>query len=295
MNNKSKGYLLAIGESLIDAITTEFVQDLSEARNLAVHAGGSPANLCRFLQICGGSARLVAAVGEDGLGKILLEAMAQTGLDTGNIQILAGHATSMVVVGKSKGTPDFVPYRDADKYLQPVEEALINGAAIVHTTAFALSKAPAQQTILQAFEVAFSKNIPVSVDWNYAEPIWGKDNNALRVLHEIMIYHPLLKVSLDDVSRFTQTDLTIDGAKSYLHSLPASVTCLTCGAEGVWFKTRQEEWRHLPAGKVTVVDSTGAGDAFWAGFLLFWTKSLPLDSCVQNGITTAARRLEGRL
>jgi fructokinase len=295
MSESSKGYLLAIGESLIDAITTNFVVDLSEAKNFTLQAGGSPANLCRFLQALGGKAILVAAIGKDGLGKILLKAIAQSGIDTTNIQQLSGHATSMVVVGRSRGTPDFIAYRDADQFLLPVEDALINGASVVHTTAFALSKAPAQQTILQALKSASDKGIAVSVDWNFAKPIWGEDNNAHHVLEEIMKYYPLLKISMDDINRFTDTHMNIEEAKAYLFTLPTSVTCLTCGADGVWFKSTEMGWQHLQARKVQVVDTTGAGDAFWAGFLWHWTQHLPIDICVQQGIFTAALRLEGHM
>jgi fructokinase len=77
--------------------------------------------------------------------------------------------------------------------------------------------------------------------------------------------------------------------------MPAKVTCLTCGAEGVWFKTMQGQWQHSEAVKVNVADSTGAGDAFWAGFLTSWMQKQPLEICVQQAITTAARRLESKI
>jgi fructokinase len=80
----TKGGLLAIGELLIDALTVNFVKDLSEAHTLALHAGGSPANLCRFVQACGGKATLVAAVGNDGLGRMLLKAIGEAGISVDN-------------------------------------------------------------------------------------------------------------------------------------------------------------------------------------------------------------------
>jgi fructokinase len=289
------GGVLAIGEALIDAVTTDFVTDLSEARTLALHPGGSPANLCRFVRNCGGTATLVAAVGRDGLGKILLDAIAATGIPTRHVQQLAGHATSLIVVGRSRGTPDFIPYRDADRFLQPVDEALVAAAAVVHTTAFALSQAPARDTILDAFGKAHARGVATSVDWNYAEPIWGRDNDAAAVFAQLMAYRPLLKVSLDDVARFTGKAPTIEAAKDYLRELPAGVTCLTCGAEGVWYKAEREDWRHRPAEPVVVKDATGAGDAFWAGFLAAWMDGQTPGDCVQRGIATAARRLMGEL
>jgi fructokinase len=289
------GGVLAIGEALIDAVTTDFVTDLSEARTLALHPGGSPANLCRFVRSGGGAATLVAAVGQDGLGQILVNAIAATGIPTGHVQQLAGHATSLIVVGRSRGTPDFIPYRDADRFLQPVEEALVAAAAVVHTTAFALSQSPARDAILSAFGKAHARGIATSVDWNYAEPVWGRDNDAAEVFNQLMQYRPLLKVSLDDVQRFTGEALTVGAARAYLLGVPAGVTCLTCGAEGVWFRDEGTGWRHLPAEPVMVKDATGAGDAYWAGFLTGWMAHHSLESCVQRGIATAARRLAGAL
>jgi fructokinase len=289
------GGVLAIGEALIDAVTTDFVTDLSEARTLGLHPGGSPANLCRFVRSGGGAATLVAAVGRDGLGKILLDAIAASGIATDYVQQLAGRATSLIVVGRSRGTPDFIAYRDADRFLQPVDGALIAGAAVVHTTAFALSLSPARQTILDAFAEARARGIAVSVDWNYAEPIWGRDNDAGDVFKQVLQYRPLLKVSLDDVQRFTGRPLTVEAAKNYLRALPTRVTCLTCGAEGVWYKSDRPGWQHVPAEPVVVKDATGAGDAFWAGFLTAWMAGQPPEGCVRRGIATAARRLAGAL
>jgi len=289
------GGVLALGEALIDAVTTDFVADLSEARTLGLHPGGSPANLCRFVRNGGGAATLVAAVGRDGLGRILLDAMEASGIDTNHVQQLAGHATSLIVVGRSRGTPDFIPYRDADRFLQRVDEALIAGAAVVHTTAFALSKPPARDTILDAFRKAHGLGIAVSVDWNYAEPIWGPGNDAAAVFDQVMQYRPLLKVSLDDVQRFTGAALTVEAARDYLLGVPAGVTCLTCGAEGVWYRQEGPGWGHLPAEPVVVKDATGAGDAYWAGFLTAWMAGQPTEGCVLRGIATAARRLKGEL
>lgn len=285
--------LLAIGEALVDIITTEFVEDLSQAHILRLFPGGSPANLCRFVQKCGGKATLIAAVGTDGLGKILLQAFAKTGLSTRYIQQLEEHATSIILLARSKHTPDFIPYRVADKYVTFTDDSLLSQVSVIHTTAFALSKSPAQENILNAFEMAYQKGITVSVDWNYAEPIWGKMNNARQVFNRVLSYAPLLKVSMDDIERYTGKTLVVETAKEYLQALPASVICLTCGAQGVWFKTPETNWQHVSAQPVEVVDATGAGDAFWAGFLTYWMAKQPLLFCVENGIATAGKRLQG--
>lgn len=290
--------LLAIGELLIDAISTQFVTDLSEATTLRVVAGGSPANLCRFVRGSGGAATLVAAVGQDGLGRRLLHAVAEAGLSTAHIQQLPELATSVIVVARSQGTPEFIQYRDADRYLEAVPDDLVAQATVVHTTAFALSKAPARHTILAAFAAAHARGIPVSIDWNYAEAIWGRKNNAADVFAEVLSYSPLLKVSLDDVSRFTGREHHAASARHYLDEVApaARIVCLTCGAEGVWFRVGAAPWQYRPAHPIPeVVDTTGAGDAFWAGFLLCWMQECPPEACIDNALSTAARRLTGQL
>ncbi|HEX8330884.1 MAG TPA: PfkB family carbohydrate kinase [Hymenobacter sp.] len=289
------GGLLAIGEALIDILTTDFVGDLSQVTTLQAVAGGSPANLCRFVQHCGGKAQLVAAVGQDGLGEILVRALAGAGLSTTHVHQLPDRATSIIVVGRSRDTPTFIPYRSADRHLPPVDPALVAEAAVVHTTAFALSRQPAQRHVLDALATATAHGRQVSVDWNYAEPIWRRSNNAAAVWQEVLAHRPLLKVSLDDVVRFGEVPPTPEAAMAFLAPAPARVLCLTGGAAGVWYRADQGAWEHQPAPPVEVHDATGAGDAFWAGFLTHWMARAPVAECVQQGIRTAARRLQGQL
>ncbi|WP_375418427.1 carbohydrate kinase family protein [uncultured Hymenobacter sp.] len=292
----SPRYLLAIGEALVDLLTTDFVADLAQTTTLRAVAGGSPANLCRFVQAAGGTAQLVAAVGQDGLGELLLRELAAAGLSTDHVARLAGHATSLIVVGRSPATPSFIPYRGADCQLASVPAALLAGAAVVHTTAFALSRAPAQEHILAALAAASAQAIPVSVDWNYAAPIWQPHDQSQAVWAQLLAHCPLLKVSLDDVARFAGVVPKAEIAKAFLADVPTRALCLTCGSGGVWFRAGAEEWQYQPAPAVAQVhDATGAGDAFWAGFLTSWMQRCGLDSCVAAGQQLAGRRLSGQL
>lgn len=287
--------VLAIGEALIDAVSTEFVEDLSSARQLDLKPGGSPANFCRFLHQLGTPALLHAVLGADGLGKIILNDLREKQIDCSLLKISNEHATSMVVVGKTKGTPDFIPYRDADMQIGAIAPIMYKETDLVHTTAFALSREPAQTNILTALHLANRNGKQISVDWNYSPKIWGPENFASSVFSTLLSFQPLLKCSLDDIERFTNKIQSIDSAKDFLHELPARVTCLTCGSEGVWFKTPEQDWQHRAAVPVEVKDSTGAGDSFWAGFVHAWLTENSLEDCIQLALGTAARRLKGEL
>lgn len=288
-------YVLAIGESLIDAVSTTFVNDLSEAQELVLKPGGSPANLCRFLHSLGTAAKIVAALGDDGLAKIILEDMSAKGIDATTVQQVADQPTTIILVGKSTGTPDFIPYRGADQYIGKIPIELLAGSSIVHTTAFALSKEPAQTNILEALEKAHAMGRAVSVDWNYADKIWGAGNNAKAVFSRLMKMKPLLKFSLDDAERFFGRPLDAESAKGLLSEYAPSLCCLTCGAAGVWYREGSGNWIHQQARPVEVKDSTGAGDSFWAGFLHAYLGKSTMPESILNALDTAALRLQGKL
>lgn len=292
---KNTQYVLALGELLVDAITQVPVDNLSQAELLKIHPGGSAANFSRYLYRCGTDVRLCACIGSDGFGDILLRKLQLDQLPLNYIHSSSNHNTSMIVVGRSSGTPDFIPYRDADMQLPAIDTSLINEAALVHTTAFSLSKQPARQHILNAFEQAYQQGIPVSVDWNYSEKIWGTNNDSEAVFAHLQTLHPLMKFSLDDISRFIGHTATIAEALDFLQPLPFEIQCLTCGADGVYYKTTQNDWQFLAAEKIKVENATGAGDAFWAGFVHAYCSGHTHQECVQHGIQVASLKLQAKL
>jgi fructokinase len=281
---------LAIGELLADFISQEYVEGLEESRTFSVFQGGSPANVCANVNWLGEKATLVSCVGNDGIGKMLLAEIRKTGLDTSAVCVSESHPTSIVLVGRSRGTPDFIAYRMADTQIPAIDKGLITSSAIVHSCAFALSAEPARSNILHAFAYARSLGKLVSVDWNFAPSIWGQDNGQ-EVFRRVCSLEPLLKFSMDDMERFTGIS-SVNEAKAFLESLTCTLTCLTMGKDGVWFRFNSS-WEFLPAEPVSqVLDTTGAGDAFWSGVLTSWNKRNSPSMCISEGLRVAALKVQ---
>lgn len=287
--------ILVAGELLIDMVTTELVTDLSKTNTLQIKAGGSAANFARFCKKLGADVNLVATVGKDGFGEFALQAIKESGLLTNYIKQLTCHNTSVIVVGKSHSTPEFIPYRDADNHIEPVPDKLIAQCTVFHTTAFALSRQPAQDKIMEAFDKIIKAKKLISIDWNYAKKIWGQNNNAAILFDSIMSYRPLLKISMDDACRFWNIDNDIEEVKQKLDHYNYELVCLTNGANGVYYKKNGNPWNHKPNLPTNVIDVTGAGDAFWSGFITCYLSNYSLEPSIDMALKVAKDRLEQRI
>ncbi|MFC3563213.1 carbohydrate kinase family protein [Pedobacter jamesrossensis] len=287
----SKKKVLVIGELLADLISEKDIESLAFSSGFVMSQGGSSANLCANLKWMNVDAELIGSVGDDGLGTYLINEIKEAGLSDKYLTRLSNFQTSLVLVGKSKNTPDFIAYRSADIQINKIDDSLINDAKLLHTTAFALSKDPAKSNILNAFSKAYKLGKYLSVDWNYAPTIWN-DDNGINVFKQICRFKPLIKISLDDIERFTGRKLSIEESMQELNNIDVSAICLTCGKDGVWFKKENSPWIYKAALSVKeVISVTGAGDAFWAGFLAYFIEEKPIAECIDNALITASKKI----
>ncbi|WP_165825348.1 carbohydrate kinase family protein [Pedobacter yonginense] len=284
--------VLVVGELLVDIISDQNIESLAFAAQFSTNQGGSSANLCANLKWLGVDAELVASVGNDNLGTFLINELQTVGIANTYINLSTDRQTSIVLVAKNEHTPDFIPYRSADLDIKQVDDQAIEGATIIHSTAFALSKEPARGSILTAFQKARDMGKFISIDWNFAPSIWHTDDGKV-IFNEVMALAPLLKISVDDLQRFVGAPLSIEQSIEWLNSLQAEVICLTCGKDGVWYKTKSEAWKHEQALAVEkAVGVTGAGDAFWSGFLSAFIQEKSIDKCVVRALEVAKMKIE---
>ncbi|WP_316850668.1 carbohydrate kinase family protein [Pedobacter agri] len=291
-NNVSGKKILVVGELLVDIISDENIESLAVASQFSTIQGGSSANLCANLKWLGVEADLVATVGEDNLGIFLINELKAIGLSDRYIHQAPHRQTSVVLVAKNNHRPDFIPYRSADFAIRRVADELIEAADIVHTTAFALSREPARRNIMTALNKAHQMGKSISVDWNFAPSIW-QDDDGKEVLKKILKLNPLLKVSVDDLERFVGQSFSVEESVEWLDRLDAAAICLTCGKHGVWYKSNKLSWKYKNAIPVeTVRGVTGAGDAFWSGFLSAFILEKPMDECINKGLEVARLKIE---
>ena len=287
--------ILCVGEILIDFIGHQEETNLQKTADFHRFLGGSPTNVAVNMKRLGLNPRLVSTVGDDGFGHFIQSQIKDKQLDVSLLRMIDTHPTSVIFVSKTTATPDFIAYRQADKLIseQQVNDEILKRAKIFHTTCFALSKNPARTTIINAAGKAAEMGCKLSIDINYSPRIWPNREKALRHIKTYCSYDPLVKISEDDMLRLFDEKRSHQAIFDFFHDLGVSVVCLTLGSEGVKLSRKKGSVISFPAFKISkVVDATGAGDAFWSGFLFSYLKGYDDEKALKTGQQVAAFKLQ---
>jgi ribokinase len=259
--------------------------------------GGSAANTARWLARLGARSTLIGAVGRDAVGRALVEALRSDDV-TPRITRIAGAPTGRIGVFVAPGGErSFVADRGAADLLMPddLRATWFDGADALHLPVYSLLGSPLGDAGRRAIELARGAGAVVSVDLASIGPLLAGGRRAARTLIAEIAPELLFATaseaeaflgrrSVDDLLDYAATAIVKRGRKG--------ATVLTrVGTQRVRFEVATE---HLDA-----IDSTGAGDAFDAGFLVGWFaaqaagRSLPasLQRAAVAGHRAAARQL----
>ncbi|MBN1262517.1 MAG: sugar kinase [Anaerolineae bacterium] len=284
--------VVVIGETLIDLISEEETDSLIDAFSFRKYFGGSPANIATYVAKLGGTSAVISKTGVGAFGRFLKAELQRVGVKTDFMVMDHRVHTSVVFVSHTQGTPDFEAIRDADYKLEPrdIREEAILGAKIVHASIWPLSREPSRSAVEKAFKLARENGKIISLDPNYSPRIWPGYREAIQVLRRMMAYATISKPSLDDAKRVFGEGKTPEAYIDLFHEMGPEVIVLTLGAEGL-ILSYEGKRTHIPAREVKVVDATGAGDSFWAGFLVALLDGNPLERCALFAREIVSRKL----
>ena len=254
---------------VVDFISAEKTDTLGNASTFRRYLGGSPANIAVYVSKLGGESAVIAKTGIGAFGTFLKGELQRHGVTTDYLSMDHRTHTTVIFVSSTSATPDFEEFRSGDYLLRPEEisEEAISRTRVVHASTFALSREPCRSAVLWAFRKAREMGKIVSLDPNYSRRIWPDQKEARRVISEAYRYVNVTKPSADDARRVFGPDYEPEQYIRMFHDLGAQTVVFTMGEGGNLISENGKSLVHVPARPVEVVDATGAGDAFWAGFL----------------------------
>ncbi|MEZ4874233.1 MAG: carbohydrate kinase [Flavobacteriaceae bacterium] len=287
--------IVCVGEALIDFIGEQKEEPISQTKDYHRYLGGSPTNVAMNMARLGTKAYMVGTVGEDGFGDYMLMRLKEAGISTHYMAETSERPSTVIFVNRTQNTPEFIAFRGADTLIRKdqLPDELLEKTKIYHTTCFALSKQPARDTILDKAQRAHELGCQLSIDINYSEKIWPNREKARKAIETYCHYEPLVKVSQDDVDRLLGKGMSHEAVFEHLHQLGAKVVCFTLGKNGAKLSEKGKPVISLSALKVEkIMDATGAGDAFWSGFLYAYLHEKSYEKCMDTALKMAAIKLQ---
>lgn len=258
----------ALGEILIDF--TPCGKSPAGQRVFEQNPGGAPANVLTCLSKCGRKTAFIGKVGADMHGEFLKSVLADNGICTDGVITDSDVFTTLAFVALSdSGERSFSfarkPGADTCLSQEELKEELIRDSKVFHLGSLSLTTEPAKSASFRALEVAKESGCIVSYDPNYRALLWDSKESAIEGMRSVLSYVDVMKLSDEETELLTGKPDPKEAAEVLLDK-GVSVVAVTLGAEGALVCTK-EGGVTVPGYKANMVDTTGAGDSFWGGFL----------------------------
>ena len=284
--------ILSIGETLWDLLPT------------GRKVGGAPANFAFHCTQLGADVRMLSRVGNDDLGRELIEFYQSLGLSTELIEMDATAPTGTVGVELSaEGQPKYTIHENVAWDKIEVTDGALRFAHIADAVCFG-SLAARSNTAFQTIRELVSQTKPSALrvlDLNLRDPFVDRS-----VIESLLCLANVLKLNDEELTRIA----TIFGAHSehrkaepptrdadwFITRYGLKMLILTCGSQGSWIFADGQEY-FCNARMIEVVDTVGAGDAFTAMVVVGLLSGLPTKTiheraneiaafvCTQSGAT----------
>ena len=244
-------------------------------------SGGSAGNTIAGVASLGGRGAFVGKVADDGLGKVYGHDMAAIGASFHGAPLIGGAATGRCMINVTPdGQRTMCTYLGAATELSPadVDPKVIEGAAITYFEGYLFDPEEARRAFAKAAGLARAagRTIALSVSDSF---VVHRHRDAL--LGFIAAEVDVLFANEDEIVALTGEASFADAVEAIRDKV--KIAALTCGAQGsvvvAGNATCQIDAVHVEK----VVDTTGAGDQYAAGFLHALAQGRPLDQCGRLG------------
>lgn len=260
----------AVGELLVD-----FTPAGTSARGHALYEqnpGGAPANVAVSVVRQGGRASLLAAVGTDFFGEFLRGIIRRERVDDSGLQFVEEAATTLAFVSLDEhGDRSFSFCRKpgADMLLRRelLPLPLLQATGVLHFGSLSLCGPVSRDATYYAVEAARSGGALISYDPNWRPVLWPDADAGVARMKEGLARAQILKLSEEELLLLSGSSSPEEGTRRLAQDCPGlRLQVVTLGPRGCFYRCGGQTGR-LPAYDVEVVDTTGAGDAFWGCLL----------------------------
>ncbi|NHJ86095.1 MAG: carbohydrate kinase family protein [Asgard group archaeon] len=262
--------ILTIGNINVDLICSvpylPAPDDKIVVSDLSIVPGGGACNFAVGLARLNMPVALFGHVGDDRNGRIGLESLINEGIDISRVKIESELPTGFVIIlVEPKGQSIKIGYREANALLSPdeIDFDILNEITHIHVSS--VSEKIAKKTAA----ICNSLNITTSIDLG-AELMALSSETITEIINDYSIVF-MNKIGFKRAFSEEISKSAIQKAQEGQYK----ILNVTMGEEGSYIITQNEVIK-IPSWEVEVIDTTGAGDAYAAGFIFKYLKSASL-------------------
>jgi sugar/nucleoside kinase (ribokinase family) len=285
--------VVVVGDLMTDAVARAalpLAKGSDTPAAVTMHGGGSGANVASWLAVEGVEVAFVGRRGSDIAGRNRDMELMGYGVDARLVMDPERPTGTCVVLVTHKGDRTLLSDPGANAALLPedIPPDLFNQGSHLHLSGYSLVNEGSRKAAIHALNLARKAQMSISVDGGSSSPL--KRTGAEPFL-EWTQGARLLVVNADQAEVLTGRDDPAAAAKVLTAWYPQVV--IKCGADGaLWYPNGRAEPLTVPAEPVDkILDGTGAGDAFCAGFLPPWLDGKPPTEALASGCSLAAKAL----
>lgn len=260
----------------------------SNPGKVSLNSGGVGRNIAHNLSQLGIPVLLLTVLGEDIFGKRILEETQKAGVNMEHVKIIKEKATGIYLAILNHYGDMYIALSSMDimeeldkNYLKEKEEIIKDSSFVV------LDANPPSESIEYVLNLCQNFNIPI-----FFAPVSFKKAKKVRnfldkIDYIILNTKELSALSLMEIVR----DSELKRAMKILKGMGAKNIIVTLGDRGVCFSIGGKE-KFISPYKGEILDTTGAGDAFSAGFIYGVYHGYPIDISVKFGLFSAMITLQ---
>lgn len=264
--------VICIGEILIDLLSNEPGVSWKKVKSWTPYTGGAPANVAFALANLGMKVAFTGAIGADSVGFQLKHELSEAGIDVSGLQLEPDSPSRQVFVERSAAgerffagfgkyhTAEFADTRfDAAK----LSQEQFNGYGCLLMGTLLLPYTQSKAAILKCVELARAAGLLLAMDINWRPVFWPNQDEAPAEIKKLMAEMDLIKLSEEEAEWLFET---LDPTVIATQFPKARVILISKGENGCNYFINGIKGE-CPAFRANVIDTTGAGDSFMAGFL----------------------------
>ncbi|MBA1292851.1 sugar kinase [Pseudomonas lurida] len=290
--------VLSFGETMA-MFVAEQTGDLAQVRQFHKRIAGADSNVAIGLSRLGFNVAWLSRVGDDSLGRFVVDTLSHEGLDCRHVAVDPLHPTGFQFKSREEaGADPQVEYFRKGSAASHLSVADISPALLqarhLHATGIPPALSPATGELSRALMTQMRQaGRSVSFDPNLRPSLWASQAQMIAEINALAGLADWVLPGLGEGRLLTGFDDPADIAAFYLDQ-GAEAVAIKLGADGAYYRTQLDQGFIAAVPVENVVDTVGAGDGFAVGMISALLEKLSFPEAVRRGNWVGSRAVQSR-